>query len=120
MIIIILVSVSSRSYILSYINGNNLTLDDFISFRLLSELYSLLYLLIFIITNYNIFKFPSPLGVIFSLISIQQNSKGFYFYVSVSSRSYILSYAGLAGILKILNSLGFRLLSELYSLLCYF
>ena len=63
--------------------------------------------------------FPSPLGVIFSLIKItllvlELKEVG----VSVSSRSYILSYFN--GSVAIHNEIyGFRLLSELYSLLSY-
>ena len=70
-------------------------IENNISFRLLSELYSLL------LSNYYIFycssikrKFPSPLGVIFSLID---------------------AYLGLQLIKGAFQ--GFRLLSELYSLL---
>ena len=67
---------------------------DILNFRLLSELYSLLCELN-IVFNYLKNEFPSPLGVIFSLILfIFQSSFNIQFY---------------------LNS--FRLLSELYSLL---
>ena len=38
--------------------------------------------------------FPSPLGVIFSLMVAEINSYNGTFEVSVSSRSYILSYYG--------------------------
>ena len=113
------VSVSSRSYILSYLDEKKREIDKVISysFRLLSELYSLLYsYYIFFITLYfasfrllselysllwfgnqilnsmSIQKFPSPLGVIFSLIVFYMKLK-VNELVSVSSRSYILSYS---------------------------
>ena len=61
------------------------------SFRLLSELYSLL-LCYISIPNFFIYKFPSPLGVIFSLIEVNLAISVPPVPVSVSSRSYILSY----------------------------
>ena len=60
------VSVSSRSYILSYALIEVLNACRFLSFRLLSELYSLLRLKNILLCSL-ITKFPSPLGVIFSL-----------------------------------------------------
>ena len=87
------------------------------SFRLLSELYSLLYKNKYF--HHLLYrKFPSPLGVIFSLIRRYYYEKnGISWFVSVSSRSYILSYLTLY-LEDIKVKLCFRLLSELYSLLC--
>ena len=67
---LISVSVSSRSYILSYNKKCNIQ------------------------TFERVLKFPSPLGVIFSLIDYKQqyNRTVVDKIVSVSSRSYILSY----------------------------
>ena len=63
-------------------------------------------------------EFPSPLGVIFSLIYYQlSHNLSYYYYVSVSSRSYILSYDEIVNCYKMLTCERFRLLSELYSLL---
>ena len=60
-------------------------------------------------------EFPSPFGVIFSLIMHPLvHTSGTL--VSVSFRSYILSY-DLIKLAETLNLKGFRLLSELYSLL---
>ena len=116
-----------------------------IRFRLLSELYSLL----LIVFNVYIRRqqkrwFPSPLGVIFSLIKekINMNDKILEYSfrllselyslllnllsfvhvldikpVSVSSRSYILSYLYPSDSYRNLEDKSFRLLSELYSLL---
>ena len=95
MLKIIYVSVSSRSYILSYPSFPASVADNIAySFRLLSELYSLL----FIMKN---------------SIKVVED------WVSVSSRSYILSYVPLTLPSVSNNPLSFRLLSELYSLLCY-
>ena len=93
------VSVSSRSYILSYGNKlQQLALDSKHGFRLLSELYSLL-------------SFAVGIKAVVSAL------------VSVSSRSYILSYIASITDNDSVNSISFRLLSELYSLLfgsiCY-
>ena len=88
-------------------------------------------------------EFPSPLGVIFSLIQyVITTGEGVIFQVSVSSRSYILSYMNkndddiadivsvsvssrsyilsyeLKKVVKSIKRKSFRLLSELYSLLC--
>ena len=142
-----LVSVSSRSYILSYpINSeSNTPTTSLVSVSSRSYILSYLTLLSARRVAKAIFKFPSPLGVIFSLIIIvniiRKKRRG---RVSVSSRSYILSYLKKENIsIKILkdrkfpsplgvifslmlkmNGLGiyvgvisFRLLSELYSLL---
>ena len=88
------VSVSSRSYILSYFKGECcMNLNEKISFRLLSELYSLLFKEYYCNTlRVTPERFPSPLGVIFSLMNCTR---------SIEKRTN--------------NS--FRLLSELYSLL---
>ena len=67
-----------------------------VCFRLLSELYSLLFRKGTKWKNLKL-QFPSPLGVIFSLM---------YSHPEVVSASYLCDYS-------------FRLLSELYSLLCY-
>ena len=64
-----------------------------VGFRLLSELYSLLSFILFLLILI-ILLFPSPLGVIFSLIC----------WIDFILRGYK-------------NEIGFRLLSELYSLL---
>ena len=65
------VSVSSRSYILSYFLVPYFTIKSkTLSFRLLSELYSLLLEKCNNVYCHYIEKFPSPLGVIFSLILI--------------------------------------------------
>ena len=64
----ILVSVSSRSYILSYFNIHT------------------------VYKKMIAYKFPSPLGVIFSLIENKAKWYAAGKMVSVSSRSYILSY----------------------------
>ena len=114
------VSVSSRSYILSYV------------FKLKNN------------KKRVVKEFPSPLGVIFSLIfmnisnsisiiliivSVSSRSyilsycqkqliaTNLLYMVSVSSRSYILSYNPNGLGLSMLGLKGFRLLSELYSLL---
>ena len=65
-----------------------------ICFRLLSELYSLLYINSKnLIVKKLLIMFPSPLGVIFSLIFKDKKLKELEDeHVSVSSRSYILSY----------------------------
>ena len=64
-------------------------------------------------------RFPSPLGVIFSLIEIVLFFVEYKKDVSVSSRSYILSYYKSSNG-TYWNIKGFRLLSELYSLLFYY
>ena len=115
------------------------------SFRLLTELYSLLCSIYWDYKrNCPFLWFPSPHGVIFSLIEIVKTKKVMSVLVSVSSRSYILSYLELTmillrmkhiqfpsplGVIFSLISFGcyctrcwnirlcFRLLSELYSLL---
>ena len=88
------VSVSSRSYILSYMYTNSMMLD--------------------IKENR---EFPSPLGVIFFLILLSWISIIPWLpLVSVSSRSYILSYSLIFNFCIFLI-LRFRLLSELYSFL---
>ena len=71
----------------------NLHIFKYIGFRLLSELYSLLSTNCLFYTKSSFNKFPSPLGVIFSLIK----------------------QVGVFGMVKEITS--FRLLSELYSLL---
>ena len=63
-----------------------------LSFRLLSELYSLLYTDLSGPTTAAGCGFPSPLGVIFSLMAILYVIIIILIFVSVSSRSYILSY----------------------------
>ena len=70
------------------------------------------------IDNAKIFRFPSPIGVIFSLINLFDicSSLAEIEKVSVSYRSYILSYKD-SSTKYHLAPLGFRLLSELYSLL---
>ena len=114
------VSVSSRSYILSYMH-KLIYLNEFIKrvfpsplgvifslirclwkfcklfticFRLLSELYSLLFKNSIKLIDDDDDLFPSPLGVIFSLMEHNTWSCCNYIliFVSVSSRSYILSY----------------------------
>ena len=89
------------------------------SFRLLSELYSLLFKKCLEGgQNENKRKFPSPLGVIFSLIvNLINSTLDTVEFVSVSSRSYILSYTNTFYFLIGICYLCFRLLSELYSLL---
>ena len=64
------------------------------SFRLLSELYSLLFIYTYICSIDSLKEFPSPLGVIFSLIykDTLRMRRAVNKVVSVSSRSYILSY----------------------------
>ena len=62
------------------------------SFRLLSELYSLLLFPLPNNASVASLAFPSPLGVIFSLIIGGFIYVRIYWRVSVSSRSYILSY----------------------------
>ena len=66
-----------------------------------------------------VFKFPSPLGVIFSLILWYTRIVcQFQDEVSVSSRSYILSYSKKElEFYSRCSTSGFRLLSELFSLL---
>ena len=62
--------------------------------------------------------FPSPLGVIFSLIKVNKFSLHLEIKnVSVSSRSYILSYKCKKNNIENRKFRSFRLLSELYSLL---
>ena len=88
------VSVSSRSYILSYSNNeSNFHLENDAFPSPLGVIFSLILGIddcVRLLTNN---KFPSPLGVIFSLIKIISSSFNLY------------------------SSVGFRLLSELYSLL---
>ena len=89
-----LISVSYRSYILTY---SIYTIDDmskFITdFRLLSELYSHLYTFKKAINNIKAIEFPSPIGVIFSLILNRTMCFAIYYIkISVSYRSYILTY----------------------------
>ena len=66
---------------------------EWMGFRLLSELYSLLSSFLEAIKMKLSILFPSPLGVIFSLILIVPTVPTcLKLIVSVSSRSYILSY----------------------------
>ena len=139
------VSVSSRSYILSYIIlvACIYILLIFYCFRLLSELYSLLwkwkwklmtiqykkvsvssrsYILSYenrkkLEAAINFILFPSPLGVIFSLI-FQWNICWTYLVkkVSVSSRSYILSYMSAILVNWCSNSLSVSVSSRSYIL----
>ncbi len=84
------VSVSYRSYILSYAGYvyGQLVRNRF---RLLSELYSLLYTIEECLELQD--RFPSPIGVIFSLIYEEFYTECMKLIpVSVSYRSYILSY----------------------------
>ena len=90
-----LVSVSSRSYILSYSVLKYVLLIVLESFRLLSELYSLL---------------QRQKSSVESMKNLD---------VSVSSRSYILSYLICISYSYAFFISSFRLLSELYSLLSY-
>ena len=85
------VSVSYRSYILSYLQLiKYININVYLCFRLLSELYSLLLELDGIYKTENMF--PSPIGVIFSLIFGNYTKYARILPVSVSYRSYILSY----------------------------
>ena len=91
------VSVSSRSYILSYAMN------------------------IIEIGLGTMNMFPSPLGVIFSLmLFIAFLYINILLIVSVSSRSYILSYINFKCSFIVKKEFSFRLLSELYSLLFTF
>ena len=99
---ILKVSVSSRSYILSYfpfnVNGSCCT-----RFRLLSELYSLLSyssIFLFICQVFISFRLLSEL---YSLLSDLLEKTSAIDGVSVSSRSYILSYSKINGDVTISN-----------------
>ena len=90
----IIVSVSSRSYILSYCYKNSMMniIENAVSVS--SRSYILSYFTYkIIIASFSIYVFPSPLGVIFSLIIFVEIKHISNCCVSVSSRSYILSYA---------------------------
>ena len=88
-----------------------------ISFRLLSELYSLLCWVDFIFRGYK-GKFPSPLGVIFSLILDNIIIHSFYnIYNSFRLLSELYSLLFDKTVSINMNMSSFRLLSELYSLL---
>ena len=92
---IVSVSVSSRSYILSYFNRRKYIKEIKLALKFPSPL-GVIFSLIYIATDdmiKGIGRFPSPLGVIFSLIKTCFR------------------------VLNKLHNLGFRLLSELYSLL---
>ena len=67
---------------------------ELLYFRLLSELYSLLFKNLESKELRFVLRFPSPLGVIFSLINGGGNYEKYDIFkkISVSSRSYILSY----------------------------
>ena len=117
------VSVSSRSYILSYCT---IDLSDDMDIEFTVSVSSRSYILSYAksIEKMRIVPqvraFPSPLGVIFSLIFIfnKELPKWLSKSVSVSSRSYILSYNAYCSTQARINRLfSFRLLSELYSLL---
>ena len=88
------VSVSSRSYILSYLY--KFLERPYIPLSLFPSPLGVIFSLMFIrkyIRNKRKWEFPSPLGVIFSLICYPREYKCFKrMLVSVSSRSYILSY----------------------------
>ena len=90
-----IVSVSYRSYILSYFYrcwNTKRTWNKF-SFRLLSELYSFLLINVIYQKSHFLLEFPSPIGVIFFLIKLNEKT---------NQKRYTWS---------------FRLLSELYSFL---
>ena len=73
-----LVSVSYRSYILSYVIATceGVIFQSYDSFRLLSELYSFLYFgLKLNKQQHELVQFPSPIGVIFFLINVGDKSK---------------------------------------------
>ena len=90
-----------------------------LSFRLLSELYSLLFdNSICLLSGRNCICFRL-LSELYSLLSkTTVNGKQANVLVSVSSRSYILSYSFNSSFILIAGISSFRLLSELYSLLC--
>ena len=114
------VSVSSRSYILSYKEIKELAKNEIKKFPSpLGVIFSLIQHTSQPYSYQNIDKFPSPLGVIFSLIKNIKFLQALVIHtVSVSSRSYILSYDTKIELLQIgPKKQGFRLLSELYSLL---
>ena len=89
------------------------------SFRLLSELYSLLFNHKYIDNGYIIIGFRL-LSELYSLLyEFREKCLAMSILVSVSSRSYILSYGLLSCLYVASCSSCFRLLSELYSLLSY-
>ena len=89
-------SVSSWSYILSYSLDSLFSIVKYVPWvSVFSRSYILSYLKVLnLIAKYGTKKFPSPLGVMFSLILKNEKvlSAKKFKNVSVSSWSYILSY----------------------------
>ena len=86
-------------------------------FRLLSELYSLLLYCFLVLYRICSSRFPSPLGVIFSLmLQVLKNTCNSFILFSFRLLSELYSLLFIMYIM-IENNISFRLLSELYSLL---
>ena len=121
MTVLVIVSVSSRSYILSYSFDYNFfqNYHYISSFRLLSELYSLLLEVKRLLKNFKSYCVSvSSRSYILSYEVPAHYTKLYMFKVSVSSRSYILSYSFDYNFFQNYHYISsFRLLSELYSLL---
>ena len=112
----LIVSVSSRSYILSYSPMTRPTTPPSYIVSVSSRSYILSYIYPNKEQKILLAKFPSPLGVIFSLIFIERSGtmgSRTSFRLLSELYSLLLKQVGIYGNIKE----SFRLLSELYSLL---